>query len=129
MTDLVIRFICFCIVGTLGMCLDFLLTWVIKEKLKINKYVANTSGFIVAASSNYILNRLWTFASHNPYICQEYIRFLFISLLGLIINTLLLWTFHKKMSFYLAKLFAIAITTAWNFFMNQYITFNVFSLN
>jgi putative flippase GtrA len=48
-------------------------------------------------------------------------------LIGLGINSLILWLVLKnfKINFYLAKIFAIAGATLWNFFANAYITFQV----
>lgn len=48
------------------MAVDFGITFLGKEKLRLNKYVANSLGFISAASTNYVLNRLWTFHSRDP---------------------------------------------------------------
>ena len=61
---MLIQFIKFCVVGASGMAVDFGITFLGKEKLRLNKYVANSLGFISAASTNYVLNRLWTF--HRP---------------------------------------------------------------
>jgi len=124
--EIISKFIRFGAVGLSGMVLDFSITWLFKEVLKINRYLANAAGFIVAASSNYLLNRIWTFNSHNPDVGWEYGRFLVVSTAGLAINSLTLWLLHKKgnMNFYLAKLFAIAVTTIWNFLANYFFTFS-----
>jgi putative flippase GtrA len=121
------KFIKFCAVGGTGLGVDFGLTYLFKEKIKLNKYVANTIGFTVAASTNYILNRIWTFESHNPHIMMEYSKFIIISLLGLGINTLVLWFFvsRVKFNFYLSKLIAIGFVTLWNFVMNILFTFTL----
>jgi putative flippase GtrA len=107
------------------MIIDFGTTWLLKEKIKINKYIANSTGFILAASSNYLLNRLWTFHSINPRIATEYVSFILISIVGLAINNLIIFLLNEKMkiNFYLSKLFAIGVVTVWNFFMNYVITF------
>lgn len=107
------------------MLVDFGLTYLFKEKFKIQKYIANAIGFTSAASSNYILNRIWTFNSHNPEIALEYGRFLGISLIGLLINTLVIYLLvsKSKVNFYLAKLAAIVIVTIWNFVVNLNYTF------
>lgn len=119
------KFIKFGIVGISGVLVDFGVTYISKEWLKIQKYIANAIGFTLAASSNYFLNRWWTFHSQNPEIAIEYGRFLFISLIGLGINTLVLWLLvsRGKYNFYLAKLFAIAVVTIWNFIANLNYTF------
>lgn len=119
------KFLKFAIVGFSGLFVDFGITYVCKEFLKIQKYVSNSIGFTAAASSNYILNRVWTFQSKDPDIVIEYSAFLIISLIGLGINNLILWLIITKfkMNFYLAKLFAIGVVTVWNFLANYFITF------
>lgn len=59
-----LQFIKFCVVGGTGVVVDFGITFLFKEKLKLNKYIANSLGFMAAASTNYLLNRWWTFRSH-----------------------------------------------------------------
>lgn len=120
-----LKFLKFGIVGFTGLFVDFGTTYICKEWLKIQKYVANSIGFTVAASSNYVLNRIWTFKSQDPNIALEYTEFIIISLIGLVINNFILWLILKrfKVNFYLAKLFAIGVVTIWNFFANYFITF------
>jgi putative flippase GtrA len=121
-----IKFLKFGVVGFTGVFVDFGITWLTKEKLHIQKYVANAIGFTSAATTNYFLNRIWTFHSTNPKVMVEYTEFFVISLIGLGINTLVLWLLVSKfkMNFYVAKLFAIAVVTIWNFLANAYFTFN-----
>lgn len=120
-----IKFLKFGIVGGSGVIVDFFFTWLLKEKFKVQKYVANAIGFAIAASTNWFLNRIWTFESRNPEILVEYTEFLVISLIGLAINSLVLWilTDKLKFNFYISKLGAIAVTTVWNFFANYLYTF------
>ncbi|MDR0683365.1 MAG: GtrA family protein [Dysgonamonadaceae bacterium] len=121
----VLKFLKFCSVGFSGMIIDFGTTWLLKEKIKINKFIANSCGFVLAASSNYIWNRIWTFKSHNEQITTEFLSFLVISLLGLGLNNLVLWVLSDKLkqNFYLSKVFAIGTVTLWNFGMNFIFTF------
>lgn len=120
-----VKFIKFGIVGFSGVFIDFGTTYICKEWLKLQKYLANSIGFTVAASSNYIFNRIWTFKSQDPDIATEYTEFIVISLVGLGIANLIVWLIHGrfKQNFYLSKLFAIGVVTIWNFFANYYITF------
>jgi len=122
----IFKLIKFCVVGFSGMFVDFGTTWMLKEKGKLNKYLANSTGFILAATSNYFLNRIWTFRSHNQEIAIEYFSFIGISLIGLGINNLIIYilTDKFKLNFYLSKLFAIGVVTLWNFGMNYMLTFN-----
>jgi putative flippase GtrA len=118
------KFFKFLIVGFSGMIIDFSVTFLLKEKLKIHRYIANSAGFITAASSNYLFNRLWTFGSNNPRVLTEYSTFIIISSIGLLINNLFLYIFEKKLNFYFAKFLAIVVTSVWNFGANYYLNFN-----
>jgi putative flippase GtrA len=119
------KFIRFGLVGISGMGVDFGTTYLCKEIIRIPKYIANAIGFTLAASSNYIFNRIWTFHSQDPGILVEYSKFFFISLIGLGINTLILWILVSRFNrnFYISKLFAIGITMIWNFLANLLFTF------
>jgi len=120
------KFLKFGIVGFSGLLVDFGITYFFKEKIKMQKYISNAIGFTTAASSNYFFNRIWTFQSNNPRILIEYSNFLLVSIIGLGINSLVLWLLVSrfKQHFYLSKLIAIIITIFWNFTANYLYTFN-----
>ena len=120
-----LQFIKFCVVGGTGVVVDFGITFLFKEKLKLNKYIANSLGFMAAASTNYLLNRWWTFRSHDPEVAQQYVQFVGMSAIGLILNNIIIYLLNDKarLNFYLSKLIAIGLVTLWNFFMNYYFTF------
>ncbi len=115
----------FGIVGCSGMIIDFGMTYLCKEILKINKFLSNGIGFVLAATSNYFLNRNWTFNSQSEDIGTQYAQFMIVSAIGLGINSLVLYLLNEKLkwNFYFSKLIAIAITTIWNFFANLLFTF------
>jgi putative flippase GtrA len=121
---MVLKFLKFIIVGFSGLIIDFSVTILLKEKFKINRYFSNSAGFIMAASSNYLFNRYWTFHSNNPKVLTEYGTFFIISLIGLGINNLFLYIFEKKLRFYFAKFLAVMVTSIWNFTANYYFNFS-----
>ncbi len=121
---MIFKFLKFIIVGFTGMIIDFSITYLLKEKVRIHRYIANSTGFTLAASSNYLFNRFWTFQSTNPKVLQEFSTFFVISLIGLAINNLFLYLFEKKTRFYIAKFFAIMVTSLWNFLANYYLNFS-----
>ena len=120
-----LRFLRFCVVGASGTAIDFGLTWLCKEKFHIPKFISNAIGFVVAATSNYILNRIWTWGSQNEQVGVEYAKFFVVSLIGLGLNTAILYVMHEKFkfNFYLSKVFATGVVMLWNFFANNYYTF------
>lgn len=120
------KFLKFGLVGLSGLFVDFGTTYLLKETLKVPKYLSNAVGMLTAATTNYILNRIWTFHSSNPDIALEYSQFILISCIGLGLNTLIIWVLikNRKMNFYLAKAIAIVVVMIWNFVANLLITFS-----
>ena len=123
--EFLLKFLKFGVVGFSGVFVNFGVTYACKEWLKWNKYLSNILGFIFAATTNYILNRLWTFQSTNPQIGAEYAKYFVISVVGLGIDTLTVYVLNGKLkwNFYLSKVFAVGAATFWNFFGNLLFTF------
>lgn len=127
---LITKFIKFGIVGATGMVVHFGVLYLCKELIGINPFVSNTIGFITAATTNYILNRIWTFRSHEKQMTVEYLKFILVSLVGLGINNGTLWlggkllpTWNDDWRFYILWIIAVGVTTLWNFFGNLLFTF------
>lgn len=121
--DLVLKFIKFSLVGSSGLVIDFGTTWLVKEVLRGNKYLANSLGFTLAVVNNYIWNKYWTFQDTDPAVFAQFGKFLTISLIGLLINNLVIYVFERYMNFYRAKIIAILIVVIWNFIMNYTFAF------
>jgi putative flippase GtrA len=120
------RFLKFGFVGISGMAIDFSITWLCKEKLRFNKYLASSLGFCCAVTSNFLLNRYWTFENATQPFTTQFARFTLVSVSVLLINNLLLYLFIKKVksNFYFLKLVVIGLVFFWNYFVNFLFTFN-----
>jgi putative flippase GtrA len=122
--ELISKFLKFCVVGFSGLGIDFGITYLFKEQIRINRYIANSLGFTAAVVSNYFLNRIWTFADTNPAILEQFTKFMLISVGGLLLSNLIIYLLEKrKINFYIAKFIAIAVVVLWNFFMNYKYSF------
>lgn len=123
--EFLFKFLKFGVVGFSGVFVNFGVTYVFKEWLKLNKYLSNILGFLFAATTNYVLNRIWTFQSTNPEIGAEYAKYFAISLVGLGLDTLTVYVLNGKLkwNFYLSKVFGVGVSTLWNFFGNLLFTF------
>jgi putative flippase GtrA len=122
---IILKFLRFAIVGFSGLLIDFGITYFIREKLKLNEYLANGIGFFAAATNNFFINRSWTFSSQDPEMLTQYGRFIFFALIGLAINSAIVWFLHEqqKRNFYVSKAVATVIVTLWNFLSNFFYTF------
>lgn len=112
------------------MVVHFGVLYLLRDVVHINQFVANTAGFITAATTNYILNRIWTFQSQEKQVGIEYLKFFLISLIGLGINNGTLWlggrllpSWNEDWRFYILWVFAVGVTMLWNFFANYLYTF------
>ena len=123
---IVYKLIKFMLVGIGGTAIDFGITYFLKEKVKTNKYIANSIGYMSAATSNYIFTRIWAFDNTNPDILKQYLIFVTISLIGLALMNLFIWIFHEKfrINFYVAKVLALMIVLVWTFSAHYTITFS-----
>jgi putative flippase GtrA len=130
-----LKFLKFGIVGASGAVIDFGLTALCKGILGIPELLANAIGFTLAATSNYYLNRVWTWKSKSKDVGIEYAKFFFVSLIGLGLNSLIVFLLKDisiiprfinttlDWDFWIAKIIATAIVMVWNFLANNFFTF------
>lgn len=121
----ILKFFKFGLVGFTGLVIDFGITWICKEKLGHNKYLANGLGFLFGVTNNYFLNKYFTFDNHNPEIGLQFLSFLIIAIIGFSLNTGFLYSLQKKtnINFYVCKIIVTAIVFVWNFGANSFYTF------
>lgn len=129
------KFLKFGVVGASGAVIDFGLTALCKGIIGIPELLANAIGFTVAASSNYFLNRIWTWNSTSKEVGIEYVKFFTVSLIGLGINSLIVILLKDvsvlppfvettlDWNFWVAKIIATAVVMVWNFLANNFFTF------
>lgn len=120
------RILKFGTVGMISFIIDFGLTYFLKEKLKQNKFIANSTGFIISATVNFIINRHWTFSSTEHDLLVQFSKFLTIASFGLLLNTVIIYILNTKirLNFYLSKLIAVFIVMFYNYSMQALFTFN-----
>lgn len=160
MKKLITRFFKFGIVGTIGTAIDFAVTALLMVSFGLADYYsmsfeeivakgvdnvvyvvlfANTIGFVVAATSNYYMNRIWTWRSKNPNVGSEYTTFFVVSVIGLVINLGVIYWANRSLnwsfeiagiyiaSFWVSKTLATGVVMFWNFFANNFLTFRKFA--
>jgi putative flippase GtrA len=121
----VTQLIKFGIVGCSGLVIDFAITYFFKEYVGLNRFIANALGFGAAVTNNYFIHRFWTFKNNEKRIAQQFLKFLMVSIIGLGLNTLCIYTIQQwgHLSFYVAKFIAIVLVFIWNYTINAQITF------
>ena len=127
MTDFQFIFIFFkfSVAGLCGVLTNFLLTFLLKEKLFLNKYISNSSALTIALFINFILNRNWTYQVNLEPVFSQFLKFLLVVTVSVLINHVIVYVSHKNFNFnfYFSKLIAVALVFIWNFAMHSIYTF------
>ena len=110
----------FCVVGAVG----YLINLAIYDALLhagLHYLVAATCSFLVAVTSNYTWNRLWTFREHRGHVGVQGMRFLVVSLVALGANLVALHLLiaNAGLDKLLAQAIAIVLVTPLNFVGNK----------
>lgn len=115
----------FGVVGSIGLLIDFSITWLCKEKFGWNKYVSSSIGFVFAVLNNYLLNRQFTFQSHDAQISLQLSKFFIVSISALLLSNGALAILQEltKLKFYLCKLLVVTLLFGFNFWVNSIFTF------
>lgn len=143
------RFVKFAIVGIIGAVVDFAVLNFMKivfenvglgvgwrpgvDPHSVQLVAANAISFSMAVISNFTWNRLWTFPeSRQRPLASQLGQFAVVNILGLGINTVLLLVMDQyvfqhfvsaRLSYNLAKAFAIGVVLFWNFSVNRIWTY------
>ena len=116
----------FCVVGAVG----YLINLAVYEALRhegVHYLVAATCSFLVAVTSNYTWNRLWTFREHRGHLGVQGMRFFLVSLVALVANLLVLYLLVAVggLDKLPAQAVAIVLVTPLNFIGNKLWSFRL----
>jgi dolichol-phosphate mannosyltransferase len=95
------EFIKFSLIGFLGMCVDLTFIYIAKDVWLLPFYIARAIGFIFALTSNFLLNRRFTFANaREGNLAKQYISFFVICILGFFVNWLISVCLYYNLPFF-----------------------------
>ena len=118
MNKLVNKIIKFSIVGGIATIIDFAFLYIFKEFLNIDVIIANTLSFIISVTYNYIASITWVFDTNkNKNKKVQFVLFVIFSIVGLIINNIILYILTDKLNIYylISKVVATLIVMIFNF--------------
>lgn len=118
MKNLIAQIMKFGIVGVLAFVIDYGVMVFLTEVFGLNPVVSATISFIVSVIFNYIASMRYVF-SHKEDMSRsrEFVIFIVLSVIGLIINDVLMWAGTELVSidYRIVKIFATAVVMVWNF--------------
>jgi len=111
----------FLVVGSLGSVTNIVIFYILVDKLIYDPIMVSIFSFFIASLQNYILNHYWTFlglGDDDHISIKSYIKYLTITLVGLIINLivleLIIFYFNPELKV-IAQLLGIISGTITNF--------------
>ena len=113
---LLIQIIKFLIVGGTATIIDFFMFFILHDLIKQNTIISNIASFSISLIYNYIISIKWVFNVKKES-KTNFLIFLIFSLIGLIINTIIVYITIEKLKWYslLCKVIATSIVMIFNF--------------
>lgn len=112
------KIIRFGIVGFIATIIDFVCLYIFKEFLNFNVILANTLSFTISVIYNYIASIKYVFdVDKNKNRKIQFIVFIVFSVLGLILNNLILYLLTDKLNIYylISKIIATLFVMIFNY--------------
>ena len=120
------EFFKFAFVGLIGTVINLLILYSLTEFFGIYYLFSAGVAFIISASNNFILNKIWTFKERiKDKILSKYVKFFSVSLVALFVNLFFLYIFTEFLGIYymISQVIAIGIALIINFLGNKIWTF------
>tara|TARA_Y100000310_G_scaffold339655_1_gene432976 strand:+ start:3578 stop:4669 length:1092 start_codon:yes stop_codon:yes gene_type:complete len=120
------EFFKFVIVGGIGTIVNILILYLLTEKVGVYYIFSAIISFIVAMTSNFTLNKVWTFKENIKLDAgKKYLQFGLVSVSALLVNLFFLYIFTEIFGIYyiISQIFAIGIALIINFLGNKVWTF------
>ncbi len=110
--------------GTAAMT-DLVLLYIFNTLFHVHYLTASVIAFILAFFVSFTLHKYWTFKSHADEIPKQIIMYLGTSLLGLCLNTILMYLFvgHFHLVVLLSQIIAGALVACCTFFISRKFVF------
>ena len=111
----------FCLVGASGYAVNLAVYTLLLKVAGVHYLLAATGSFLVAVTSNYTWNRLWTFRGQRGHVAYQGLRFLVVSTIALAANLVILQLLVDSFDVgkVLAQAIAIVLVTPVNFVGNK----------
>ena len=110
----------FCAVGATGYFVNLAVYAVLLDAAGLHYISAAVGSFLVAVTSNYAFNRMWTFRAQRGHLGQQGMRFFLVSTVALVANLAVLHTLVTLgLGEFMAQAIAIVLVTPVNFVGNK----------
>ncbi len=118
------HFIKYCLIGVCGVSLDFLIFYILTQKLGLFYQYANIISTICGITNNFFFNTFWNFKKTEKLLIR-FIMFFSVGMLGMLLSAFCLYIFIETLLIpsIIAKAITILIITMVQFTLNSLFTF------
>lgn len=115
--ELINQIIKFTVVGGVAFIIDYSLLYILTEYLDVYYFISSIISFIISLAVNYVLSIKWVFSVNKKQTYEDILLFIFLSVIGLIINQIIMYIGVDILDTYymITKLIATIIVMIWNF--------------
>jgi len=109
-------------VGCVGTALDLSFIYVFVEFMRIHLLIAAVMSFLLAAINNFIMNKYWTFQNTGFTIRKQFIQFLTVSSIGLVLTliSMAFFVYGLRIWYMSAKVITSVLVLTWNFLAKEH---------
>ncbi len=113
------------IVGGVATITEWVLFYILNSNLNLHYIIATTIAYILSTLVNLVAGRILVFKDTKISLTNEVLAIYMVSILGLLMNILIMWFLVSIFSFkeMLSKVFATGIVFAWNFIIRKLIIY------
>ena len=119
----VLQLFSYLIVGGIATVVEWVCFYILSYQTHIHYLLATTLAFVISTAANWLAGRLLTFrgAEKQP-ILQELAKIYAVSIIGLLLNLLLMYLFVQKVGLakMVGKIIATVLVFAWNFVVRKF---------
>ena len=113
----------FYIVGGIGLVINYVISYFFFTYFHLDHIQSSTFGIIVSLSSNFMLNKIWTFQDRNMkyyIILKQYLKYFIFNSVGVIIQLSLVFGFGKtNLDYGWVIIIAISVASILNYIVNK----------
>lgn len=121
------KLIKFLIVWSSSTIIDVVFLYIFYDLLSFQLLISVTLSFLLSVLNWFILNKFWTFQDKSTKHKRQFIKFLFVSIWGLLFTLFFMYLFTHIIWIYyiISKLLTSFIVVVWNFLLNKHWTFKI----
>jgi len=113
----------FYIVGGIGLVINYLISYFIFTTFHLDHIQSSIFGIIVSLTSNFLLNKLWTFQDRTmkyDIVLRQYVKYFIFNSVGVIIQVSIVYGFAKtSIDYGYIVIIAISIASILNYIVNK----------